>query len=190
VPRKKPRRVHECWTKRAAWDEHEGEEWDNVISHNMEKGRFNLRSVAVIVHDGSVLIHRAEPDEFWALPGGRVEPFESTQETLRREMKEELDCDVDVERLLWIVENFFEYDGTPYHEIAFYYWVVLKEPASERLLRTSFEGWEDVPKVRLLFQWAPLSGIEGLPLYPAFLRKGLLDLPQHTEHIVHRDQEA
>lgn len=160
-----------------------------MISHDIGGGRFNLRSVAVIIRDGSVLVHRAETDDFWALPGGRVEPFEPTPETLRREMKEEIDCTVSVERLLWIVENFFKHEGKPFHEIAFYHLVTLQDPASERLMQRSFEGWEDIPRVRLLFQWISLDTLDEVPLYPSFLRSGLRKIPGHTQYIVHHDTD-
>ncbi len=161
-----------------------------MISYDFENGRFNLRAVAAIIRDGSVLVHRAETDDFWALPGGRVEPFEPTEETLRREMLEEMGCAVRVERLVWIVENFFQYAGKPHHEIAFYYLASLESPVPEKLNQPSFEGWEEDPKVRLLFEWMPLEGLDAIPLYPTFLRKGLARLPEATQHIVHVDSEA
>jgi len=51
-----------------------------MICFDTEHGRFNFRSVAIIIHDAHVLIHRAVADEFWALPGGRVEFFETSGE--------------------------------------------------------------------------------------------------------------
>ena len=77
--------------------------------------------VGVAIHDGSVLLHRADHESFWTLPGGRVEHGETAEQTVKREMQEELETDVDVVRLLWLVENFFEYDGRRYHEIALYF---------------------------------------------------------------------
>jgi ADP-ribose pyrophosphatase YjhB (NUDIX family) len=50
------------------------------------------------------------------LPGGRVEALETTSDALRREMKEEIGQTIEVGRLLWVVENFFNLQGTPYHE--------------------------------------------------------------------------
>ena len=49
----------------------------------------------VIVRDGKVLLLRSNPDheargERWEMPGGRIDGNESIQETLERELKEEL----------------------------------------------------------------------------------------------------
>lgn len=36
-----------------------------------------------------MLLHKAEDDDFWALPGGRSQPLEPATATLRREMVDE-----------------------------------------------------------------------------------------------------
>lgn len=38
-----------------------------------EDEHFKLRVCAIAVNDDKILIHRAEQDDFWALPGGHVE---------------------------------------------------------------------------------------------------------------------
>src|SRR6266542_6494762 len=76
--------------------------------------RFCYRVAAVIIDRGRVLIQLVEegPDTsetpFYCLPGGRVEHGETALEGIDREMREELEEDVRVERLLWFIENFFE----------------------------------------------------------------------------------
>lgn len=55
---------------------------------------------AVIVNDGAVLCARrgaaGKLAGFWEFPGGKIEPGESPQAALEREIAEELDCVVDV----------------------------------------------------------------------------------------------
>ncbi len=81
-----------------------------MISFIVDGVRFNFRAAAVIVDDGYVLLHRAAHEDFWSLPGGRVEAGEASAATVARELTEELGPAVDarVGRLLWVVENFFE----------------------------------------------------------------------------------
>ena len=81
-----------------------------MISFIVDGVRFNFRAAAVIVDDGYVLLHRAAHEDFWSLPGGRVEAGEASAATVARELTEELGpaCDARVGRLLWVVENFFD----------------------------------------------------------------------------------
>jgi 8-oxo-dGTP diphosphatase len=55
---------------------------------------------AVVVRDGLVLCTQRGPDGdlpfHWEFPGGKVEPAESPQDALRREIVEELGCEVTV----------------------------------------------------------------------------------------------
>src|SRR5689334_21162768 len=97
-----------------------------MISVDIAGHRFQLRAAAVIVHEGFVLLHRLDGDEYWALPGGRVEPGEAANATLVREMIEELDEPVECAELLYVVENFFAHAGKPNHEIGLYFRTALR----------------------------------------------------------------
>ena len=149
------------------------------------RGHFTHRAVAVFVHNERVLIHRAESDDFWALPGGRVELGEAAASTIVREMNEELHEQVRVERLLWVVENFFNYVGRDYHELGLYF--LTSFPAASELAERTTPFWGDEEGVRLIFQWAPIAELPSLPLYPSFLRHALADLPAGPTHVVHID---
>jgi ADP-ribose pyrophosphatase YjhB (NUDIX family) len=155
---------------------------------------FNMRAAAVILHNGQVLIHRAVDEDFWTLPGGRVELGEPAAETIRREMQEELEVGVEVVRLLWLVENFFVYEGKRWHEVAFYYEVTLPPgcplyEATEPFSRTEEYYLGEPGGVELIFQWHPIAGLENVYLLPSFLRTGLRSLPEHTQYIVHVDAD-
>ena len=93
----------------------------HMITFDRDNIRFTNRIVGIAYDGDRVLLHRAVADDFWALPGGRAELLETAAETLRREMCEEMNEDVEVERLVWIAENFFEHNGRTHHEIGFYF---------------------------------------------------------------------
>jgi ADP-ribose pyrophosphatase YjhB (NUDIX family) len=159
-----------------------------MISFVVGDARFVYRVAGVCIHDDHVLIHCFNGDEsMWALPGGRVELLEASQGTLRREMREELGLEVTVERLLWVVENFFRWeDGRHAHELGLYYLMAL--PSDCPLLDTS-RTFERVDEGLLIhFRWLPLAELDSVPLQPAFLRTRLRHLPPHVEHIVNMDE--
>jgi ADP-ribose pyrophosphatase YjhB (NUDIX family) len=58
-------------------------------------------SGAVIKDDKALLLHRKDPD-VWEFPSGKIEYGEHPSEAARREVKEETNLDVTVEKLLAI----------------------------------------------------------------------------------------
>lgn len=66
---------------------------------------------AAIIDEGRVLVAQRPPSEKpykslkWEFPGGKIEPGENDQEAIVREIREELDCRVEVDTLLPEIEH-------------------------------------------------------------------------------------
>ena len=75
----------------------------------------SIQVVAAIIIEGNRLFatQRGYGDfkDYWEVPGGKIEPGETPEEALRREILEELDTHVEVGDLLTIVE----YDYPQFH---------------------------------------------------------------------------
>lgn len=153
-----------------------------MISFDVGSTRFNYKASGVAIDNGRVLLTRDENVDFWYLPGGRVEVGETTADTLRREMKEELGVAIEVGPLLWVVENFFDLKGKLYHEVALFYSMSFQDSMNILLKEDTFEGSE--PTIRLFFKWFDIEELEHSELYPPFLRAALKNIPKVTEHIV------
>ena len=147
--------------------------------------QFTYRIVGIAINDAKVLLHRGEEDDFWAFPGGRCELLENSKETLKREMQEELKVDIKIERLLWVVENFFEYNGIEVHEVGFYFLMSFPTNSYVYEQKEKFIIYEEEDK--LIFRWFPIDNLENIELYPSFLRKALKSIPENIEHIIHTD---
>jgi 8-oxo-dGTP diphosphatase len=90
---------------------------------SMGAERKRLRVSAGILRDGNcVLICRRRNDQEhpakWEFPGGKIEAGESPAQCLRRELREELDIDAEVGRL--IVQLRHEYPSGPTVELWFF----------------------------------------------------------------------
>lgn len=93
------------------------------ISFRTDEGRFNYRVAGIIMHDNKLLIMKDAHSPYYYIPGGRVKMNELSEDAIVREIIEELNTKVKVNRMLWVNENFFheEYFNEDFHEICFYY---------------------------------------------------------------------
>ncbi|NLS15229.1 NUDIX hydrolase [Rhizobium sp. P40RR-XXII] len=146
-----------------------------------------MRVAGLGFRDGHVLVHRAVHEHFWTFPGGRAEIGETSEETLRREMMEEIGVDVTVRRLLWSVENFFHYEQLDWHELGLYY--LMDIPAE-----FPFDPQEIVHRIQdgdndLEFKWvrATREALAALDIPPYFIADEIEALPLTPRHVVWRD---
>lgn len=157
-----------------------------MITFERDHNKFNFRVAGIAIYNHRILLHTTAKDDFWNLPGGRVEFNESTDQTIKREMKEELDIEVQVRKLLFVNENFFTYEDKHYHEIGFYY--VIDFPDGHEIIKKDgeFTGIEDNGK--LIFRWFTLDELEGLNVFPEILRTELIKLKEQNmiqHYIIH-----
>ena len=108
---------------------------------------------AVVVSSGEVLCVQRGPNGtlpgLWEFPGGKIEPGETAQEALGREVVEELQCHVTVGEKVTTTRH--EYDFGIVHLTTFYCELV---DGSPQLSEHSDMTWRDPADLRDL-AWAP-----------------------------------
>jgi ADP-ribose pyrophosphatase YjhB (NUDIX family) len=147
--------------------------------------QFNYRAGAVVLREDHVLLTRQLGNNFWFLPGGRVELGESASEALAREVREELGVEGEIERLLWINENFFQLRRVSYHEIGLYFLVSLPAEAHRDLSAKFY--CEESDGSRFELAWFRRDRLEDVVLVPGFLVENLSRIPPTVQHVVQRD---
>lgn len=158
-----------------------------MITFERDHNKFNFRVAGIAIHNNRILLHTTEKDDFWNLPGGRVEFNESTDQTIIREIKEELDIEVQMNKLLFVNEDFFDYEDKHYHEIGFYYLIDLPDGHEVIKKDGEFKGIEDYG--RLIFKWFLLDELKDLNVYPEILKTELIkwkDQNKIQHYIVHQ----
>lgn len=143
---------------------------------------FRYRAAALIVEDGCVLFAQNDRDDYLYSVGGAVQLGESAEDAVRREVLEETGVSYEVDRMVFIHENFFEGDeslpGFHCHEVAFYF---LMKPRGTRELDCRSTTSDGLPE-RMV--WIPLDELANHRHYPDFLGEVLQNMQPGIRHIV------
>jgi len=139
---------------------------------------------AIAICDGKILLVKrgSKPGRGkWTVPGGLVEVGETVQETVVREVKEESGLDVEVDRLIDVVDSITkdEEGRVRYHFIILDFFVKLKK---------KLEGENKKLKVgddALEAKWVPLSEAEKYDLtksFREFLERNMEELKNYDSY--------
>jgi 8-oxo-dGTP pyrophosphatase MutT (NUDIX family) len=99
----------------------------------MKKKRIRPLAICVFRNNNRILVHQGydelKKEYFYRPLGGGIEFGESSVETICRELMEELNVEADRASLRYLgtVENIFEFNGIPGHEIIMVYDGALKD---------------------------------------------------------------
>ncbi len=140
-----------------------------MIEFQDGKCHFSLRVAGVLRRCGHLLVQRVP--EGMILPGGRIEMLEQSRSALSREMWEELGVHVEIGRMLWIVENVFDYQGAHVHQHLMIYEMSTADEIAVQRMRAEKMTW-----------W-PMEQIRRSTLFPEFLRTAVVEIPNAVEHV-------
>ena len=137
------------------------------ITIDVDDYKLNVRAAGIMNHNGKILVHRNINSDHYALIGGRVEIGESSADTVKREIKEELGKNIEITGYISTIENFFEMKGSKYHEIMFVHKIEFTNEEDKKIEYTmkNIEG-----KDYLQYEWIDLDNIDKYPLLPIAIK--------------------
>lgn len=159
------------------------------INFKNEDGEFKYRVVGILIDEKNrLLVQVVANNQFYCLPGGRVEIGESSNEALARELREELGFPVEIGQPAFFIENFFVSSRTNIlaHELGVYF-KVKSEYAPK-------EDWDFVENDKgeikpMKYRWINLEDIDKVDLRPRFLKEKLLTMGDKFEQLVLKNGE-
>lgn len=154
-----------------------------MISYKFDDKKFNFRVAGLVIHEGKVLIHKFEDQDFWCLPGGRAELLEDSITTIGREFQEELETRIEVNRMLWACESFYDHLGYQVHEICHYFLCEIN-PEDDLAKETKPFDRRELDGSLMTFQWVPVEDLNKMNFYPTFIKDQIQALPETTQHII------
>lgn len=153
------------------------------LTLDIEDYRLNIRAAAVIIHNNKILVHRDVSKDHCTLPGGRIAIGESSEGTVKREIKEEMGKETEIIEYIGTIENFFEMSKKKYHEILFIHKVEFINEEDKKIDYTirNIEG-----KEYLKYEWLDIDKIEEYNIVPKCL-KDILKSQNFPIHIINND---
>lgn len=136
------------------------------VSIMIDNVKFNFRVACVLEYNNKIILHKGIHDDFWNLVGGRIKAGEDSLSALKREMKEELNLNIEDAKLINVSENFFNYDNKDYHEIMFVYYCKLD--ACEFADRQDFCALDNST---IIYHWYTRDEIKDLNCKPVAIYK-------------------
>lgn len=140
-----------------------------------------IRTVGVLVRNNKILVQRDKNGNEYALPGGHIKIGETLESGLIREYREEIGVDINIKRLLWSEECFWEYKGKQAHNIAFYF---LIEECEGFEIPDNGEFISHKDNCSIVIGWVNIGEIHKMTIYPDFLKTEIYRLNGPIRHFV------
>lgn len=150
------------------------------ITIDVDDYKLNVRAAGVMIHNGKILVHRNVNSDHYALIGGRVEIGESSANTIKREIKEELWKDIEITGYISTIENFFELKDLKYHEIMFVYKAEFCDEEDKKI-EHAMENVEEGGESDIHYEWIDINDLEKCHLKP----QKIIDVIKNGEYPVH-----
>lgn len=134
-----------------------------------QEQKIRIKAMCLFLHKGRTLASKGFDEKrnetFYRVIGGTVDFREKSEDGVRREIREELGCEIENLELHKVIENIFEYNGNWGHEIVFLY----KGDLSNKELYEQEKIHIVEPYAEFDAEWIPIEDIRSGKsiLYPA-----------------------
>jgi 8-oxo-dGTP diphosphatase len=126
----------------------------------------HILSRALIIFDNELLLTTDVARNVSFLPGGHIHHGEQATDALMRELREELGIDLEVGKLLGVIESGWDYNGGLYHEYNLIFDVPISTEKKDEVKSCEAE---------LQVEWVPIDKLDSLNIFPKILVEKIND---------------
>lgn len=138
--------------------------------------KFKYRVSGILIKNNKLLTVQMNNNGFYCLPGGHVEIMEKSSDAIIREYYEETKMQVNIEKLLYITENFFDGNLGKCHELGMYYLLSCKDIKQEDYTRIEHDKDGDI---KLEFKWLDINHLDDFK--PEFIKTEILNIDKDRQ---------
>ena len=144
--------------------------------------KLNIRAACIIKHNNKILFHKNAKKDHYCIIGGRIEIGENSEQTVKREVMEELGKEIEITGYAATIENFFEMDNKKYHEIMFIYYAEFKDKDAQKI-ETTLDNCEGNDYLK--YEWIDVDELNNYNILPKVLKNLIVEnkFPIHKIHI-------
>lgn len=154
------------------------------LDYEINNNRFNSRVSAIIYNQdkSKVLLFKIKGRDYFMLPGGRIEFNEDSKSAIKREILEEIGCELEFQ-LCSIQENFLMRDNVNIMQYCFCYKALYNENIDE--LEFICKDNDDQ-----IFRWVDVENIDTIKIVPYSSKELIVDNTNLIKHIVEKNEKC
>ena len=153
------------------------------IQFQEEHKRFNCRVNGICIKDNKIFLSKLKNDNYWTFVGGKVAFGESTASAVLREYEEEVGVRLQIDKMIALIENFFDLQDYSWHQYIFFY-----QLRDDNNALQFFEGEREVEDNKdAIYRWFDLSEIPNVPIKPDCSIEILKNIDSNIQHHVNRE---
>lgn len=135
----------------------------------------------MIIKDDKLLVAKHKNNPCYYTVGGVVKINETSEEAVVREVFEETGVSIEIDRLVFIQERFFEFSGENHHEVVFFY--LMKYRTDVNILENAYTDQGENETLH----WLPIGKLKQFNIVPDFLKYNLSNNINDITHIITKE---
>lgn len=146
--------------------------------------KFKYRVSGIIIADNKLLVEKYTENSY-CLPGGYVNIGETSEKSIIRELKEEINIDFKLDKFAGVAENFFtNFRGDKTHAVELYYYITFKDINDINNIDYKRLENDHGKMIQHDLKWIDLNNLNTTELKPLEIRDAIINKTEKFHYII------